>query len=107
MLVGHRAGNPDTWAENDGRSPTIAFPLDQKIPFRIYFALTRTAASVPQRLLKPRREQGIFRTVEAVPVMYPVDTRTLSGHNKFVISTGAYPDFLPLSTGQGRVCAFL
>jgi hypothetical protein len=25
----------------------------------------------------------------------------------FVISTEAYPDFLPSSTGQGRVCAFL
>jgi hypothetical protein len=24
MLVVTRAGNPDTWAENDGRSPTIA-----------------------------------------------------------------------------------
>jgi hypothetical protein len=24
-LVVPRAGNPDTWAENDGRSPTIAF----------------------------------------------------------------------------------
>jgi hypothetical protein len=22
-----RAGNPDTWAENDGRSPTIAFSV--------------------------------------------------------------------------------
>jgi hypothetical protein len=27
--------------------------------------------------------------------------------NKFVIATGAYPDFLPRSTRQGRVCAFL
>jgi hypothetical protein len=25
MLVEPRAGNPDTWAENVGRSPTIAF----------------------------------------------------------------------------------
>jgi hypothetical protein len=25
----------------------------------------------------------------------------------FVISTEAYPDFLPRCTGQGRVCAFL
>jgi hypothetical protein len=25
----------------------------------------------------------------------------------FVIPTGAYPDFLPRCTGQGRVCAFL
>jgi hypothetical protein len=24
----------------------------------------------------------------------------------FVISTEAYPDFLPRSAGQGRVCAF-
>jgi hypothetical protein len=23
------------------------------------------------------------------------------------VPTGAYPDFLPRSTGQGRVCAFL
>jgi hypothetical protein len=27
--------------------------------------------------------------------------------NKFVISTGAYPDFLPHSIEQDRVCAFL
>jgi hypothetical protein len=27
--------------------------------------------------------------------------------NRIVISTGAYPDFLPRSTGHGRVCAFL
>jgi hypothetical protein len=33
--------------------------------------------------------------------------RWLAFSNKFVISTGAYPDFLPRSTGQGRVCAFL
>jgi hypothetical protein len=26
---------------------------------------------------------------------------------KCVIPTGAYPDFLPRSTGQSRVCAFL
>jgi hypothetical protein len=26
-LVAPRAGNPDTWAENDGRSPSIAFYL--------------------------------------------------------------------------------
>jgi hypothetical protein len=25
VWVAPRAGNPDTWAENDGRSPTIAF----------------------------------------------------------------------------------
>jgi hypothetical protein len=25
VLVGPRAGNPDTWAEKDGRSPTNAF----------------------------------------------------------------------------------
>jgi hypothetical protein len=30
-----------------------------------------------------------------------------SGSSKIVISTGAHPDFLPRSTGQGRVCAFL
>jgi hypothetical protein len=26
--------------------------------------------------------------------------------NKIVISTGAYPDFLPRSAGHGRVCGF-
>jgi hypothetical protein len=25
LLVAPRAGNPDTWAEKDGRGPTIAF----------------------------------------------------------------------------------
>jgi hypothetical protein len=25
LLVAPRAGNSDTWAENDGRSPTMAF----------------------------------------------------------------------------------
>jgi hypothetical protein len=27
--------------------------------------------------------------------------------NRIVISTEAYPDFLPRCAGQGRVCAFL
>jgi hypothetical protein len=36
----------------------------------------------------------------------PMENR-LPLRNKFVISTGAYPDFLPRSTGQGHVCAFL
>ena len=33
--------------------------------------------------------------------------RGILSSNQIVISTGAYPDFLPRSTGQGRVCAFL
>jgi len=28
-------------------------------------------------------------------------------HNKIVISTGAYPDFLPRNAGHGHVCGFL
>jgi hypothetical protein len=33
-------------------------------------------------------------------------TTKVRGKNKFVIPTGAYPDFLPHSTGNGRVCVF-
>jgi hypothetical protein len=33
VLVGPRAGNPDTWAENEGRSPSTAFKKPKNCNF--------------------------------------------------------------------------
>jgi hypothetical protein len=42
-VVAPRAGNPDTWAENDGRSPTIGhnFVANPDLPKRIQLGLPR------------------------------------------------------------------
>jgi hypothetical protein len=51
-------------------------------------------------LCHPERSRGICSSADLSW------KRRISSHDKFVISTGAYPDFLPRCTGNDRVCGF-
>jgi len=57
--------------------------------------------NVSPSLCHPERSRGICSSADLSW------KRGISPRHRFVISTGAYPDFLPRTTGQGRVCAFL
>src|ERR1700722_17848582 len=49
MLVEPRAGNPDTWAENDGRSPSNAFGESVTTPTQlllIFLTIARNPAGL-------------------------------------------------------------
>jgi hypothetical protein len=58
---------------------------------------------VPNRSVIPTEAQRS----EGTCCFLPSTHQTLNGSAavSFVIPTGAYPDFLPRSTGQGHVCA--
>jgi hypothetical protein len=59
MLVEPRAGNPDTWDENDGRSPTIAFSkLDKPMrPCNKLFCFV--SGHEFSRAVKPQKRVGL------------------------------------------------
>ena len=60
MLVVPRAGNPDTWAEKDGRSPTIAL-LESTIKSLSAAWLLRWTAGGSVRLKRLMRHKGRSR----------------------------------------------
>jgi hypothetical protein len=79
--TGVQCSHKRTWAENEGRSLTIAFRSIRKSRSEFHFAFTSTARSVLQRLLNPRRSCEDFRH-EGRRYPKPGDTAFwfLSGH---------------------------
>jgi hypothetical protein len=90
---------------NKSQAPSVpGFPTSQlSVTPLMWFSLKRTTCS--DRSGNSRQEIRGSRGICSSADHYW--ERGIRCSNRIVISTGAYPDFLPRSTGQSSGCAFL